>query len=187
MTSQQAAKILEDYLGSIKDLRPRAIVQSTDDLPYPSSKIKYAHFVHTENLIDQNKFTKEVASMLMESYGIIDSFFVEDSDAVNTEYREFIAGLKRGIITNFKLPNPFGESKEVLDFINFFEEYLFKSGKKPLFRGDPDPKPSFIWDAVMDKVRKEKDVATYIKIVNTRLTRAIHLDNEKSGRELVFV
>jgi hypothetical protein len=43
--------------------------------------------------------------VLTESYGIINLFFVEHPEQINKKYREFISGLKQGIIIDFWMPN----------------------------------------------------------------------------------
>ncbi len=119
MILEKSQEIIEEFTNTIKDLRPNLIVQSENVLPYLKGKIKYAHFVMGEELIKDNKMTKEIALQLMNSYGIIDSFFVEEPESINKKYREYIAELKKGIITDFCLPNPFGEHLQVLEYQNF--------------------------------------------------------------------
>jgi len=187
MTPLQAEEILNKYWNSIKDLRPNAIVQPTSDLPYISAKIKQAHFVLGEELIKNGIMTKEFAETLMESYGIIDSLFIEDPEPINKKYREYIAGLKKGIITDFRMPNPFGECIPVLEYANFVGELLFSLGKPALITNDPVPLGAYVYDALRTKAQKDNDLNLCIEIVNTSLTRAVHYPGKKNNAESVFV
>lgn len=185
MTLDEARKILDDFHNSIKDLRPTAIVQSTKELPYTSARIKFAHFVYGEALIQQTKITEGVLQQVRESYGIIDSFFSEDSELINTEYIEYLEGLKNGIITDFLMPNPFGECEPVIEFHNFLGECWFLKYHTDLFTGNA--LGAFIYDAVRNKATKEKDVKSLIEIVNTSLTRAVHYPGKRSNAESIFI
>lgn len=51
MTPIEAEKIIEKFHQAIKDLRPNAIVQDSEKLPYTSTRIKYAHFVYGEHFM----------------------------------------------------------------------------------------------------------------------------------------
>lgn len=190
MTPIEAGKIKENFHKSIKDLRPDAIVQPRSDLPYGSGWIKYAHFVYGEELIKQNKMTKEMAEILTESYGIIDLFFVEDPEPINAKYKEFISSLKKGIIIDFRIPNPFGETSQVLEYSNFLGERLFEFGKDSILKDDKGEDillPAFVYEALYNKALKDKDLKLCIDIVNTSLTRAVHFPGKKSNAESVFI
>jgi ribosome biogenesis protein Nip4 len=111
MTVNEAEKIIEKFHQSIRDLRPDAIVQSNKALPYTSATIKYAHFVYGEDLIknfvkisgktpeELEIFFSKKYNELMESYGIIDSLFREDSEDINTKYKEFLKCLKKALLS----------------------------------------------------------------------------------------
>jgi hypothetical protein len=185
MTPIEAKKIIEKYHLSIKDLRPNAIVQSNKKLPCTSARIKHAHFVYGEDIIKGAKITQEIVNEIMESYGIIDSFFSENSEQINAKYREYIEGLKNGIITEFRMPNPFGETYPVSELHNFLGEYWFLEYRTNLF--NDSPLGAFIYDAVRNKAIKEKDITTLIQFVNSGLTRAVHYPGKKSNAESVFI
>lgn len=190
MTSIEAEKIIENFHKSIKDLRPDAVVQPRNDLPYVPGWIKYAHFVYGEELIKQNMMTEKIAEMLTESYGIIDLFFVEDPEPINAKYREFISGLKQGIMIDFRMPNPFGDISQVLEYSNFLGERLFKFGQDSILKNDKgeyELLPAFVYDALYSKALKDKDLKLCIEIVNTSLTRAVHYPGKKSNAESVFI
>ncbi len=105
MTPIEAEKIINEYWRSMKDLRSaKAIVQPISDLPCSTGMIKYAHFVYGEELIKKNLLTKKIGDQLTQSYSKIHSRFVEDSDHINTKYKEYITGLEKGkIVNDFKL------------------------------------------------------------------------------------
>jgi hypothetical protein len=193
MKPLEASEIIENFHKSIKDLRPNAIVQPTSDLPTVSGRIKYAHFVWGEELIRVDMMTKEIAYWLMESYGIIDSFFVEDPDPINAKYIEFLALLKKGLITDFRLLNPFGEIIPVVEFYDFIGEALVRARKDVSLEPDKDSKGNkmalgaFIYEAYYNKAQKDKNVQSLIELVNSRHTRNLLLPNEKSKDELVFI
>lgn len=131
-----------------------------------------------------------MAEMLTESYGIIDLFFVEDPEPINEKYREFILGLKHGIIIDFRIPNPFGDISKVLEYSNFLGERLFKIGQDSILKNDKgeyELLPAFVYDALYSKVIKDKDLKLCIELVNTSLTRAVHYPGKKSNAESVFI
>lgn len=185
MTPIEANKIIEKYHLSIKDLRPNAIVQSSKELPCTSARIKYAHFVYGEDLTKNVKITEETYQEIMESFGIIDSYFREDSELINAKYREYLEGLRNSTITEFRMPNPFGEIETVNEFHNFLGECWFLENRTDLF--NDSPLGAFIYDAVRNKATKEKDTKTLIQIVNTSLTRAVRYPGKKSNAESVFI
>ncbi len=185
MTLDEARKIIDDFHNSIKDLRPIAIVQSSKELPYTSARIKYAHFIYGEELVKQTKITEGVLQNIQESYGIIDSFFSEDWELINIKYREYLDGLRNGIITDFRMPNPFGECESVLEFHNFLGECWFLKHHTDLFTGNA--LGAFIYDGVRNKATSEKGVESLIEIVNTSLTRSVHYPRKKSKAESVFI
>jgi len=197
MTPIEAKIIIEKYHLSIKDLRPNAIVQSSKELPCTSARIKYAHFVYGEHFIKdgfyieaKTKETKEEMlesvekkyQELMESYGIIDAFFSADPEPINVKYKEYLEGLKNGIITDFRMPNPFGEIKPVNEFHNFLGECWFLENRTNLF--NDSPLGAFIYDAVRNKATKEKDIKSLIRIVNTSLTRAVRYPGRREGDQI---
>ncbi|MDD4290200.1 MAG: hypothetical protein PHH83_02880 [Patescibacteria group bacterium] len=198
MTPDEAKKIIEKFHQAIKDLRPNAIVQSSKELPCTSARIKYAHFVYVEHFIKdgfyieaKTKETKEEMlksfekkyQALMESYGIIDSLFSEDPEPINAKYEEYLEGLKNGIITDFRLPNPFGECEPVNEFHNFIGECWFLEHHTNLF--SDNPLGAFIYDAVRNKAMKEKDIKTLIEIVNTGLTRTVDYPNKTNSNKFI--
>jgi hypothetical protein len=185
MTPIEAKKIIENYHKSIKDMRPDAIVQSSNNLPYVPGRIKYAHFVYGEELIKLVKITEEILQEMLESYGIINSFFHEDPEPINIKYREYLEGLRNGVITDFRMPNPFGECEPVNEFYNFLGECWFREHHTDLLSGNA--LGAFIYDGVRDKATKEKDIKTLIEIVNTSLTRAVRYPGKKSNAESVFI
>jgi hypothetical protein len=187
LTALEAEKILEDFRKTIKDLRPNSIVQSVKNLPYEKGKIKYAHFFYGEHIVKENIITKEMGIMLSESYGIVDSFFVEDPESINIKYREYIAGLKSGVITDFVMPNPFGECEPVLEFINFLNECLFKLGKGDMYTYKDGPLHTFVYNAGQKAAHKEKDLKFCIELANSRLTRTLPILDQKSDKELIFI
>ena len=93
MTSIEAEKIIEKFHQAIKDLRPNAVAQSSKELPYTSARIKYAHFVYGEGLIKNFSLSEENLQWIMESYGIIDAFFIEDPEPINVKYKEYLERL----------------------------------------------------------------------------------------------
>lgn len=179
MTPIEAEKIIDNFHKSIKDLRPDAIVQSSKVLPYTSARIKYAHFVYGEALIKNVKITEEKLQEVGESYGIIDSFFSEDPEPINIKYREYLKWLRNGIITDFLMPNPFGEIEPVNEFHNFLGECWFLEHRTNLFTDSP--LGAFIYDGVRNKATKEKDIKVLIEIVNTGLTRAVRYPGKESN------
>ena len=185
MTSIEAEKIIENFHKSIKDLRPNAIVQSSKELPYTYARIKYAHFVYGEETVKHVKITEEILQEMLESYGIINSFFSEDPEPINTRYREYLEGLRNGIITDFRMPNPFGECRPVNEYHNFLGEYWFHEYHTDLFTGNA--LGAFIYEGVRNKATKEKDIKLLIEIVNTSLTRAVRYPGKKSNAESVFI
>ena len=166
-------------------MRPNAIIQSNKELPYTYARIKYAHFVYGEELIKRVKITEEILQEMLESYGIIDSLFNEDPEPINIKYREYLEGLRNGVITDFRMPNPFGECEPVNEFHNFLGECWFLEYHTNLFVGAP--LGAFIYDEVRNKATKEKDIKLLIEIVNTSLTRAVRYPGKKSNAESVFI
>jgi hypothetical protein len=190
MTSIEAQKIILDYHKSFKDLRPDCIVQSQSILPYVKGWIRYAHFVYGEELINQNKLSKDIAEILIESYSLIDEYFVEEPEPINEEYRKFISNLKSGLVIDFYMPNPFGNYIQALEYFNFLGERLFKLGKANILKDDKGEDvllPVYVYKGLYQKALEEKDKNLCIEIVNTRLTRAVHFPGEKSDTESVFI
>jgi len=185
MTPIEAEKIIENFHKSIKDLRPNAIVQSSKELPYTYARIKYAHFVYGEEIVKHVKITEEILQEMLESYGIINSFFREDPEPINTRYREYLEGLRNGIITDFRMPNPFGECEPVNEYHNFLGECWFYEYHTSLFT--KNPLGAFIYDAIRNKATKEKDIKSLIELFNTSLTRAVHYPEKKSNAESFFI
>lgn len=184
MTIDEAKNIIEKFHQSIKDLRPNAIVQDSKNLPYTSARIKYAHFVYGEHFVNNGFYNKtetkeemlksveKVCQELMESYGLIDSLFSEDAEEINVQYKEFIKGLNNGIITGFRMPNPYGETESVYEFRNFFSECWFIKHRTNIFNNNP--LGSFIYDAVLNKSIKENDINTLKETANTDITRVVY-------------
>lgn len=197
MTPLQAEEILNNYWRSIKDSRPNAIVQSSKELPYTSARIKFAHFIYGEHLItggfyikgkspeEMSKLFEKNYQKLMESYGLIDSLFSEDPDPINIEYKKYLEGLRSGIITNFRMPNPFGECEPVNEYHNFIGECWFSEHHTNLFVDSP--LGAFIYDGIRNKAIKEKDIKLLIEIVNTSKTRNVIFPGRKTNEESIFV
>lgn len=192
MTIDEAKNIIEKFHQSIKDLRPNAIIQDSKNLPYTSARIKYAHFVYGEHFFNdgfydeaKTKETKEeilksfekIYKELMESYGLIDSLFSEDAEEINAQYTEYMKGLNNGIITNFRMPNPFGETGPVNEFRNFLGECWFIKHRTNIF--NDAPLGAFIYDGVRNKSIKENDIKTLKEIANTDITRAVYYPGKK--------
>ena len=49
------------------------------------------------------------------AYGLLESHFVDDSDAINAQYGEHIAKLRRDVIASVRPPNPFGDHEREQD------------------------------------------------------------------------
>ncbi len=185
MTTAEAERIIKQFHNSIEDLRPIAVVQPKEKLPHTPAKIKYAHFIYGEELIKTAKIAERILQEIMESYGIIDSFFREDHEKINIKYKEYLNGLKNGIITDFHMPNPFGEIAPVNEFHNFLGELWFNEHNTDLFTGNA--LGAFIYDELRNKATKEKNLKLLIDIVNTSLTRAVDFPGKKSNAESIFV
>ena len=183
MTPIEAKELIEKFQQSIRDLRPNAIVQSTKELPCTSARIKYAHFVYGEGLVKNVSITEEALQEIMESYGIIDSFFSEDPEPINAEYKAYLEGLKNGKITDFRMPNPFGEIDAVNEFHSFLGECWFLEHQTNLF--SDNPLGAFIYDVVRNKAIEENDIKILIEIVNTGLTRAVHYPRKTSNNKFI--
>jgi|GEM_PF-1555868 len=195
MTYTEAKEIIEKFHQSIKDLRPNAIVQSTKELPYTSARIKFAHLVYGEYLVKDGFYIKgksqeEILKLfeksyqeLMESYGLIDSLFNEEPEPINAEYRKYLEGLRNGIITDFRLPNPFGECEPVNEYHNFIGECWFLEHRTNLF--SDNPLGAFIYEAMRNKATKEQDVKTLIEIVNTGLTRSVDYPRKTANNKFI--
>ena len=200
MTPIEAEKIIEKFHQAIKDLRPNAIVQSSKELPYTFARIKYAHFIYAEHFIKdgfyveaKTKETKEEMlksfekkyQELMESYGLIDSLFSENPEPINAKYEEYLEGLKNGIITDFRLPNPFGECEPVNEFHNFIGECWFLEYHTNLFTDNA--LGAFIYDGIRSKATKENNIELLIKLANSAKTRAVIFPNRKNNEESIFI
>ncbi len=181
----EAQKVINDFHESIKDSRPDNIVQSSKKLPYTYARIKYAHFIFAEELIGRAEMTEENFQETMESYGIINSLFSENPESINLKYREYLEGLKNGIVTDFRMPNPFGEVGSVNEIYNFIGEGWFLKHHTNLFTGNP--LGAFIYEGLRNKAIKEKDIKLLIEMVNTSLTRAVRYPGKKSNAESVFI
>ncbi len=183
MTIDEAKIIIEKFQQSIKDLRPNAIVQDSKNLPYTSARIKYAHFICgddlVENIIQEGKTPEEVLKFfedkhreLMESYGLIESLFSEDSENINKRYIEYMKGLENGIVTDFRIPNPFGETEPVNEFHNFIGESWFIKHRTNIF--NDAPLCAFIYEGVRNKATQENDIKTLKEIAATDITRTVY-------------
>ena len=195
MTSEESKIIIEKFHQSIRDLRPDAIVQSTKNLPYTSARIKFAHFVYGEYLVKDGLYTKgksqeEILKSfeksyqeLMESYGLIDSLFNEEPEPINAAYKKYLEGLRNGTITDFRLPNPFGECEPVNEYHNFIGECWFLEHRTNLF--SDNPLGAFIYEGVRNKAIKEQDIKTLIDIVNTGLTRSVDYPEKTNSNKFI--
>lgn len=185
MDQKEALKIIEEFHNSIKDLRPDALVQSSKELPYTYTRIKYAHFIYLEKLIEDGGMTEEKLQEMMESYGIINSFFLEDPEPTNRKYREYLKGLKGGIITDFHMLNPFGEIEAVNEIYNFIGECWFLKYRTNLFTNNP--LGAFIYDEFLKKATREKNVKLLVNIVNTAKTRKVIFPGKRDNEESIFI
>lgn len=180
----ESKKIIQDYHNSIKDLRPEAIVQSIDVLPYSSGRIKYAHFVYGEYLINNDKITNELLLEIFESYGLIDGLFKDDQETVNNEYKTFLSELKKGKIINFNMPNPFGELADVMEFINFLNECSFLKHQQVVHSG---LLASSVYHFEYKKAINNQDTEMLKKLINSSLTRMVIFPGKKDNATSVFV
>lgn len=185
MTFEEAEKIIVDFHKSITDLRPISIVQSTNELPYTTARIKYAHFIYGERLLENFEMDEKKFQEILESYGIIESFFVEEPDVVNAKYRKYLENLRSGIITEFRLPNPFGEPDPVLELYNFLGEHWFLKHKTELLTRNA--LAAFLYDQVRDKATREGDLELLKDIINTAKTREVVFPGKKNNKESIFV
>lgn len=184
MNKIEAATLIQDYWNSIKDLRPYSIFLSNSSLPCTVGKIKYAHFVFGEALIIDGEMVEGAEKLFMESFGLIHSLFREHPDTDNQKYREYLDGLKNGNITDFRHPNPFGESGAVAEYYNFLGEAIFKYQGRQL---SDSVLESFVYDALTNKAVAETDIKCLIRLVNTSLTRSVTFPDKKKNEECVFV
>jgi hypothetical protein len=167
-----AKKIIGAYRAKIRDLRPDAIVQSDSVLGRAKATIKFAHFIYCEHLIEQGVFDDNDFKTLLESYGLLESHFVDDPDSINTQYREFMVKLRSGTITGFRMPNPFGDPSAVNEFYNFIGDCFVLHGLTGLTK---EPLGAFIYEAVLTKARAENDIKVLREIAATPITRALKL------------
>jgi len=121
----------------------------------------------------------------MESYGIIDSFFVDDPDKINSDYREYLHGLRDNRDTGYLIPNPLGECRLVNEFHNFISECWFLEYRTNLFTDSP--LGAFIYEAVRNKAIKEKDISLLIQITNVAKTREVIFPGRRTTEDSVFV
>lgn len=184
MDKIEAAKTVQDYWNSISDLRPHSIFLSNRILPCTVGNLKYAHFVFSEALVIEGEMTSGMMKAMMESYGLIESIFRENPEPDNVEYRKYISELKNGNITNFRHPNPFGESNAVAEFYNFICETIFKKEQRQIV---DEHLGSFVYEALTDKALAENDAKSLIDIVNTSLTRFVTFPDKKSNDFCMFI
>jgi hypothetical protein len=183
MNEKDAIIILQSYWDSIRDIRPSGIFLSLKLLPCTIGRLKYAHFVLGEVIIIDGEMDKETQEHLTESFGLINSIFIEDPESENKEYKDYLDNLKNGKITNFLHPNPFGESKDVLEYYNFLGESLLKHTKEKI----PDVTlESFIYGSLTNEAIAKNDVKTLINLANTSLTRAVSFPDKKENEDCVF-
>ena len=184
MDIKESRKIIQDYHNSIKDSRPEELVRSIDVLPCSSARIKYAHFVYGEYLIDNDEITNELLLEIFESYGLIDGLFKDDPEIINNEYAEFLSELKKGLITTFRMPNPFGELAAVMEFVNFMNERSFLRCRQSVFKGIL---ASSVYHFEYEKAINNKDLEMLKKLVNSSLTRVVNFPGKKDNSASVFV
>lgn len=89
MTGEVAENILNQYGGVIASCPKGDIVQSVFDLPYSPGRIRYAHFVYIEALIEQELFTEDIGENLKNTYAMLDSRFVENADEINHAFKSY--------------------------------------------------------------------------------------------------
>ncbi len=192
MTPDEALGVISDFHDSIRDLRPQAIFISSGELPHPSYKIKEALFNYGKYLVDEgfyvdikkgmdndqktfeqvfNELDKRI-KILQESYGLIDSLFVTDTERANEKYREYIRALREGTITNFRMPNPFGEPELVLQYLNFLDENWYSKTGKHLMNPE-SPLGTFIYKTLTDKLIQEGETTELLKLAESDLTRSV--------------
>ena len=111
----------------------------------------------------------------MESFGLLDSYFVEEPDSTNAKYRDHIAGLKQGVITDFRLPNPFGETGPVNEYHNFIGQCFHDCG---LGQMQHAALGTYIYKVVCDNAHAEKDWKKLLELADSPITRAIKLPDE---------
>ncbi|MDE2173360.1 MAG: hypothetical protein KGJ31_02035, partial [Patescibacteria group bacterium] len=104
---------------------------------------------------------------------------------INIEYRKYLEGLKNNVVTDFRMPNPFGETKPVHEFHNFLGEIWFLKHRTNLF--NESPLGAFIYDAVRNKATTEHDTKTLIDLVNTDLTRSVPYMGKYDNAKFSFV
>lgn len=172
MTPLEAEAILKEYIATIKDLRPNGIVQSTNALKRTTGLIKYAHFVYGEHVVKEKILDDDLLQVLTESFGFIHIHFVENPENINLNYREYISALGKGVITDFVLPNPFGEPLAVLEFFNFIGECMARNRLGDL---EHVTLGAYIFEGVRRKATEDKDINTLRKLTSTAITRAISL------------
>ncbi len=108
----------------------------------------------------------------MESYGLVDSLFSEDAENINKQYVKYMEELKKGIITDFRMPNPFGEIEVVNEFHNFLGEGWFIKHRTNIF--NDAPLGAFIYEGVRNKAIQENDIKTLREIADTNITRMVY-------------
>lgn len=136
MTPIEAEEIINKFWKSFKKLDgTKEIVQSISDLPCNQGTIKYALFVYGAELMRRNILPEEIGSKLSQAYADVDRLFDEEPDAINTEQRKYIDGLKRHV--RLKDPRLLREEKATKDYIeynNFLvdcQEYYRKKSEDP--------------------------------------------------------
>lgn len=117
----------------VRQLRPGTIVMSQNELPCSPGRLRLAHLLYGEFLVEQDLLTKSIGDDLIRSYYQINSLFVEDPDAVNEKYRATIEALESGALLKDRVISHITEQtvKDEIEYNNFLAEcqWRYKSGQ----------------------------------------------------------
>lgn len=124
MSGEEAEKVINQYGAVIASCPKSDIVQSVFDLPYSPGRIRYAHFVYVQELIEQELFTKEIGENLKSTYAMIDSRFVENADEINKAFRKYSTdkNAQKVIDDNGGLASFMPSYKKMNEFHNFIAD-----------------------------------------------------------------
>lgn len=124
MNGEQAEKIINQYGAVIASCPKGNIVQSVFDLPFSPGKIRYAHFVYVQALIEQELFTDEIGENLKSTYAMLDSRFVENPDEINKAFKKYASDktAQKVINENGGLESFMPSYKKMNEFHNFIAD-----------------------------------------------------------------